>query len=59
MGKLLLTLTALQSISWQLVEHIQCSKISEGYNVDSILQEMISESKYYVYSEHFFKTNFK
>lgn len=45
MGKLLLTLTALQSISWQLIEHIQSAKISEGNNIDSIVREMISGSK--------------
>ena len=56
MGKLLLTLTALQSISWQMVEDIQYAKICKGYNVDCILLEMILESKYWVvWKYHTFK----
>lgn len=40
-GELLLTLPALQSISWQMIEQIQLAKIIGGAQIDSLLQEML------------------
>lgn len=41
LGKLLLTLPALQSISWQMVEQIQFAKLFGVAQIDNLLQEML------------------
>ncbi|XP_046662612.1 hepatocyte nuclear factor 4-gamma-like isoform X2 [Homalodisca vitripennis] len=40
-GELLLTLPALQSISWQMIEQIQFAKLFGVARIDSLLQEML------------------
>lgn len=40
-GELLLTLTALQSITWQMIEQIQFAKLFGVARIDSLLQEML------------------
>lgn len=40
-GELLLTLPALQSITWQMIEQIQFAKLFGVAHIDSLLQEML------------------
>ncbi|GAB6021368.1 Hepatocyte nuclear factor 4-alpha [Chamberlinius hualienensis] len=40
-GEMLLTLTALQSISWQMIEQIQFAKLFGMAKIDNLLQEML------------------
>lgn len=40
-GDILLTLPALQSISWQMIEQIQFVKLFGVAHIDSLLQEML------------------
>lgn len=40
-GELLLTLPALQSITWQMIEQIQFAKLFGVTRIDSLLQEML------------------
>lgn len=40
-GDLLLTLPALQSITWQMIEQIQFAKLFGVAKIDSLLQEML------------------
>lgn len=40
-GELLLTLPALQSINWQMIEQIQFAKLFGVAHIDSLLQEML------------------
>ena len=40
-GELLLTLPALQSITWQMIEQIQFAKLFGVARIDSLLQEML------------------
>lgn len=40
-GEILLTLPALQSISWQLIEQIQFAKLFGTAKIDNLLQEML------------------
>jgi hypothetical protein len=40
-GELLLTLPALQSISWQMIEQIQFAKLFGMARIDNLLQEML------------------
>ncbi|CAL4106005.1 unnamed protein product, partial [Meganyctiphanes norvegica] len=40
-GEVLLTVPALQSITWQMVEQLQCFKLFGGAQVDNLLQEML------------------
>lgn len=45
-GELLLTLPALQSISWQMIEQIQFAKLFGVAQIDSLLQEMLLGGEY-------------
>lgn len=40
-GEILLTLPALQSITWQMIEQIQFAKLFGMAHIDSLLQEML------------------
>ncbi|KAK7069999.1 Hepatocyte nuclear factor 4-alpha [Halocaridina rubra] len=40
-GEMLLTLPALQSITWQMIEQIQFAKLFGGARIDNLLQEML------------------
>lgn len=40
-GEILLTLPALQSITWQMIEQIQFAKLFGVARIDSLLQEML------------------
>lgn len=40
-GEILLTLPALQSITWQMIEQIQFAKLFGVAHIDSLLQEML------------------
>ncbi|XP_068208962.1 hepatocyte nuclear factor 4-gamma-like isoform X2 [Palaemon carinicauda] len=40
-GEMLLTLPALQSITWQMIEQIQFAKLFGGAKIDNLLQEML------------------
>lgn len=40
-GEILLTLPALQSITWQMIEQIQFAKLFGVAKIDSLLQEML------------------
>lgn len=44
-GELLLTLPALQSITWQMIEQIQFAKLFGVAKIDSLLQEMLLGGK--------------
>lgn len=44
-GELLLTLPALQSITWQMIEQIQFAKLFGVAHIDSLLQEMLLGGK--------------
>lgn len=44
-GELLLTLPALQSITWQMIEQIQFAKLFGVARIDSLLQEMLLGGK--------------
>ncbi|KAK9497642.1 hypothetical protein O3M35_004332 [Rhynocoris fuscipes] len=44
-GELLLTLPALQSISWQMIEQIQFAKLFGVAKIDNLLQEMLLGGK--------------
>ncbi|XP_052128772.1 hepatocyte nuclear factor 4-gamma [Frankliniella occidentalis] len=47
-GELLLTLPALQSITWQMIEQIQFAKLFGVAKIDSLLQEMLLGVAVYV-----------
>ena len=40
-GELLLILPSLQSITWQMIEHIQFAKVVGMAKIDNLLQEML------------------
>lgn len=40
-GEILLTLPALQSITWQMIEQIQFAKLFGVAHIDNLLQEML------------------
>lgn len=42
-GNLLLTLPALQSITWEMIDHIQFVRLFGVTHIDSLLQEMLLE----------------
>lgn len=46
-GELLLTLPALQSITWQMIEQIQFAKLFGVAHIDSLLQEMLLGGNYF------------
>jgi len=45
-GEILLTLPALQSISWQMIEQIQFAKLFGMARIDNLLQEMLLGGNY-------------
>jgi hypothetical protein len=47
-GEILLTLPALQSITWQMIEQIQFAKLFGVARIDSLLQEMLLGGKFQV-----------
>jgi hypothetical protein len=47
-GEILLTLPALQSITWQMIEQIQFAKLFGVAHIDSLLQEMLLGGKFQV-----------
>lgn len=53
-GELLLTLPALQSITWQMIEQIQFAKLFGVAHIDSLLQEMLLGGEYQLYFYHSF-----
>nr|CAD7587084.1 unnamed protein product [Timema genevievae] len=46
-GEILLSLPALQSITWQMIEQIQFAKLFGVTRIDSLLQEMLLGGEYY------------
>jgi hypothetical protein len=52
-GEILLTLPALQSITWQMIEQIQFAKLFGVARIDSLLQEMLLGGKFQVM--HFYR----
>lgn len=44
-GQILLTLPALQSITWQMIEQIQFAKLFGNAKIDNLLQEMLLGGK--------------
>jgi hypothetical protein len=48
-GEILLTLPALQSITWQMIEQIQFAKLFGVARIDSLLQEMLLGGKFQVF----------
>lgn len=46
-GELLLTLPALQSITWQMIEQIQFAKLFGVAHIDSLLQEMLLGGRFF------------
>lgn len=54
-GELLLTLPALQSITWQMIEQIQFAKLFGVAHIDSLLQEMLlGGEKCYIIPSHMY-----
>jgi hypothetical protein len=51
-GEILLTLPALQSITWQMIEQIQFAKLFGVARIDSLLQEMLLGGKFQVTENH-------
>lgn len=49
-GELLLTLPALQSITWQMIEQIQFAKLFGVAHIDSLLQEMLLGGQFSFFS---------
>lgn len=49
-GELLLTLPALQSITWQMIEQIQFAKLFGVTRIDSLLQEMLLGGIFFYFS---------
>lgn len=47
-GELLLTLPALQSITWQMIEQIQFAKLFGVAHIDSLLQEMLLGGEHFL-----------
>jgi hypothetical protein len=47
-GEILLTLPALQSITWQMIEQIQFAKLFGVARIDCLLQEMLLGGKFLV-----------
>lgn len=45
-GQILLTLPALQSITWQMIEQIQFAKLFGNAKIDNLLQEMLLGGKF-------------
>ena len=45
-GELLLILPSLQSITWQMIEHIQFAKVVGMAKIDNLLQEMLLGGKW-------------
>lgn len=52
-GEILLTLPALQSITWQMIEQIQFAKLFGVARIDSLLQEMLLGGEFQVM--HFYR----
>lgn len=49
-GEILLTLPALQSITWQMIEQIQFAKLFGVARIDSLLQEMLLGGEFFIES---------
>lgn len=53
-GEIVLTLPALQSITWQMIEQIQFAKLFGVARIDNLLQEMLLGGPYFVANNNHF-----
>lgn len=51
-GDLLLTIPALQSITWQMIEQIQFAKLFGVAKIDCLLQEMLLGGNFFLFNSY-------